>query len=468
MTQDHTSDVTDAQATNRSTTTRRRLLKTTAAGALAAGIGTGAVGNAAARGKATPPLRRDGNRIVEPSGREVELHGINIADPKRVDVTAPARGKNAVQAIDLATDASEGWHANVVRLPVQPVDIGEHEPGSGPDPVAFTEAQLEAYLEAHLDPAIKKCKQEGAYAIVDYHRHRDIPWTDETLAEEVQLFWDVVAKRYANWPHVIFEVFNEPQGNPNYGASGQDLVDWWGEWLDTAQPWVDTIRSHADNLTLVGSPRWSQVTFGAVIEEFDGENLGYTLHLYPGHDPTTPADYDDWVTPVNYGGGDVPYDDETPAYEIAPVVMTEWGFDPDADPAAGGAVDEETANSVDWAEHDPDYGQHVTEWLSTRPVHSTAWVFDPIWDPNMFTRPFETESIGNPYDPDNEVPELCGDLPCEWELLTGDYMGDTVKEFLASENAGDHPGRGKGHQKGRGKGHQKGRGNGHGKHHTDE
>ncbi|WP_225335524.1 glycoside hydrolase family 5 protein [Halomicrobium urmianum] len=376
-------------------------------------------------------LERDGNEIVDPDGQKVELHGVAIADPKRIDVTAQARGENTEQVIDLATDAERGWHANVIRLPVKAFDIAEHESDGNPEPVAFDEAQVRAYL----DPTVRKCAEEGAYALVSYHRDTNRAWTDETLSEEVQLFWDVVAERYADRDHVVFEPFHTPHGNSNYGVSGQALVDWWNEWLDAAQPWVDAIRNHADNLTLMGSPRYSQATFGAVIEEFDGENIGYTLQLYPAHGPTTPEDYDDFLVPVNYDG-DVSYDDQTPAYDVAPVVLTSWGFDPDASVAVGGAITMEGAREANWAEHDPDYGKHVAEWLSTRPVHSTARNFDPIWAPRMFERDFEGEGFTNPYDPDQEVPELVSERPAEWTLLTGDqYMGDTVKDLLAPDGA---------------------------------
>ncbi|MFW6436166.1 MAG: glycoside hydrolase family 5 protein [Halococcoides sp.] len=425
---------------------RRTFLKASGA-AGAATVAGGLMGTAAADAH-LPPIERDGNKLTA-GGDEIDLHGVNIADPKRVDVTAPARGKTAAQAIDMATDESQGWYANVIRLPVQPVDIGEHEAGAGPAPPSFDEDQLTAYMDDHLDQAVQACADNGAYAIIDYHRHRDVAWgstndddefsPNEELSDEVIMFWNTVAPRYGDMDHVIFEMYNEPQGNPNYGIDGQELVDFWDNWKTTAQPWVDAIREHSENLVLVGSPRYSQMTYGAVIEEFDGENLGYTLHLYPAHDPTEPADYDDWVTPESYGG-EVPYDDETPAYEIAPVVMTEWGFDPDADVWAGGGVTEDTAEGDD-AEYDPDYGQHVTEWLSTRPVHSTAWVFDPIWDPNMVEYGFETGSdgIGQPYD-DEPIPEWCSERPCEWTVLTGDYMGDTVKSFLTPETIEEYAG----------------------------
>jgi len=411
---------------------RRSVLRGAAAGGLAAlGIGTGFTGSAAAQAAGAPPaLHREGTDVVDANGDTVWIRGINIADPKRVDVSAPARGRNAVQAIDLATDASAGWHANAIRLPVQPVDIGEHTPGAGPPPIAFDESQLEAYCNDHLDAAVQKCADEGVYAIVDYHRHRDIPWNDDTLSDEVEMFWDFVADRYADESHVIFEVFNEPQGNANWGATGQALVDWWGTYKATAQPWVDTIRSNADNFTLVGSPRWSQASFGPVIEEFDGEDLGYTVHLYPAHGPTTPADYDAFLMPP----GDGDYDSSTGTHEIAPVFMTEWGWDVDASASSGlGAVDEDLV--PDWGEHDPNYGANVTEWFATRGIHSTAWCFDPLWQPAMMQRDFDLPDeetwIDTLYE-GGDVPELAPSRPADWVPRSGEgYMGDDVQAFLA-------------------------------------
>ncbi len=53
----------------------------------------------------------------------------------------------------------------------------------------------------------------------------------------------------------------------------------------------------------------------------------------------------------------------------------------------------------------------------------------------MFERDFETEDEGfdNPYDPDQEVPDLVSELPAQWNLLGGEYMGETIKDFLSSD-----------------------------------
>jgi endoglucanase len=91
----------------------RRVFLRATAGALATGVslsGATGVGLAvASNGIQTPWLERDGNLIKDPSGNKVILRGVNIADPKRIDVTASARGKNAVQTVDYAASEEEGW-----------------------------------------------------------------------------------------------------------------------------------------------------------------------------------------------------------------------------------------------------------------------------------------------------------------------------------------------------------------------
>lgn len=397
---------------------RRDFLRATVvAGGLTAGFGSVAVDSAAAS-IPTPWLHVDGNLVRDPAGRRVTLRGINIADPKRVNVTAPARGKTAEQVVDVVTDESRGWYTRMIRLAVQPVDIGEHQPGQGPPPVAFTESQLERYLTNHLDSVVEHCKQRGVYCIIDYHRHRDIQWTNSALDEEIRMFWNVVAPRYGDQSHVLYEMYNEPQTPGMWGdpTTTEWIADTWRDWKATAQPWVDIIRGHApDNLILIGSPSWTQSPEGALVEPFDGENLAYTYHIYPGHNVSRQQAWDD----ASINGEGV-----ANVYEEYPLFVTEFGWQSDIQSR--------------WLRGTTtDFGQSFMNWLENQPaadaIHWTAWVGDPIWLPAMFDRAFTDEeadnSIGNPYE--EPIPELCPDLPCEWSLLTGENMGGFIKNTLA-------------------------------------
>ena len=416
---------------------RRNVLRAGAAGLAGAAIGTsGFTGSAAAADMATPRLQRDGNLIVDPDGNTVTLRGVNIADPKRIDVTAPARGMNAVQVIDFLTDHSNDWYPRAIRVPVQPVDIGEYAPGSGPPVPAFTRSELEDYCTNHLDAVVQRCAERGVYCIVDYHRHRDVSWADgqdgpvnTDLQDEVDMFWDTVAPRYADQDHVLYEVYNEPT-EPGMWAdptTTEWVADIWRLWLEMAQPWVDTIRSHADNMILMGSPSWTQSPEGALVEEFDGEDIAYTYHIYPGHNASRNQDWED-ASSQNNGEG------VAGVYEQAPLVVTEFGWEENAGQYIGGTTS--------------GFGQPFMDWLESHDAISwTAWIGDPVWRPVMFDRPFtdseDTDSIGNPYD--GGVTQECSNLPCDWGLLGGDaHMGDTVKNALFDLRNDNIPGGGSG------------------------
>ncbi|AWB27773.1 fibronectin type III domain-containing protein [Halococcoides cellulosivorans] len=417
---------------DRSVATRRDFLKkTVGAGVAAAGL-TGAVGTAAAEGFNTPWLHRDGNLVKDPMGNEVVLRGVNIGDPKRLNVTASARGKTAEQVVRAATDESDGWHSRFIRIPVQPWDVAELPPvpmAWGMDdppaefvkvgeeqgyyePPLFTADELETYIETHLKPVVQACIDNDVYCIVDYHRHwgdGELAWAEGDeygnpkgpnpgLDEEVRTFWDTVAPHFADVPNVLFELYNEPT-KPGWGP--EDVI--WNGWRSVAQPWVDIIREHAPrNMILIGNPRWSRMVWGIKYGEFDGDNLGYTYHAYPGHAVT---DFDD---------------DTGNAWEQAPLFVTEWGY---------------SEGRCKWiCGNDQRFGTPFKEWASERPIHWTAWCFDPVWLPNMVERDFDTDSaqdaIGNPYG--GTIPEFCTDLPCDWRVLgqDGNYAGVLVKDWL--------------------------------------
>jgi endoglucanase len=426
-------DMTDSKS-NTSSASRRDFLKATAgAGAFAAGIGSGFVGSVAA-GIPTPQLTVDGNLIKDPRGNTVKLRGVNIADPKRIDITAPARGKNTKQIIDMLTNEQEGWYPRVIRIPVQPTDIGEHPPGPvaegdpAPPVPAFDQRQLESYLTTHLDPVVEQCKEANVYCIVDYHRHwKGVQWgsmnsgINTKLQNAVLDFWKTVAPRYGDMNHVFFEIYNEPTKPGMYGPRHRQWVhDIWNDWKEMAQPWVDEVRQHSDNLVIIGSPGWTQTPEGAsMISEFNGKNLSYAYHTYPGHAANTDNSWEE------QGGHD--YSGMQGAYEEVPVFATEFGWQ-DNFPGYG---------YHRWIRGTTDgFGEPLLNVLESHPgIHWTAWCADPIWLPAMFKRGFEspdtTDSIGNPYE--GSVPTHCENLPCDWELRGGPDMGVLIKETLAQK-----------------------------------
>jgi hypothetical protein len=317
-------------------------------------------------------LQVDGNRITTADGTPITLRGINTIDPKRANATASERSLDAVGMIDRVTDSAAGWEPRVLRIPVQPVDIGDYEPGQAPEPVAFTRQQLEAYLETHLDPVVQRCVERGVYAIVDFHRHwPGIEWGDERagtinqpLQDEAMIFWNVVAPRYADDEHVIYELYNEPTEPGMWGSPEEEWVQSvWYLYLQFAQPIVDTIRAHTEKLVLVGSPGWSQSPEGALIEPIAGENIAYTYHIYPGHEVSKQGAWDD----ASINGEGV-----ANVYEEFPLFVTEFGWRDTDDRWLGGTTSE--------------FGEPFVEWLeSSDAINWTAWCGDIWWEPALFT-----------------------------------------------------------------------------------
>ncbi len=309
----------------------------------------------------TPWLSVSGRFIKDPAGNNVVLRGVSLVDVS----LANSRTRNAQALIDMATDNANGWYARVVRLPVYP-DAIDGQPGWRADP--------DAYFNNHLDPAVQYCISKQIYCIIDWHYISD--YTSSTIDTATRDFWSYVAPRYSNTPNVIFELYNEPI-NP----------DSWSTWKATAQPWVNLIRAAApNNLILIGGPRWSQNLSEAATNPFTGSNLVYVAHIYPDHGGQ--GTWDSW-----FGN----------AANTVPFFVTEWGWQ------LGGNVPTSGTQSA--------YGVPFSNYLESKGLSWTAWVFDSFWQPIMFDS--------------------------NWNLLGGEnFMGQFTKDLLFQHRNDNLPGGG--------------------------
>ena len=122
------------------------------------------------------------------------------------------------------------------------------------DPVFSTEK-----VEAVVKGAIKS----DIYVIIDWHSH------NINLKEATEFFAEM-SKKYAKYPNIIYEIFNEPDQES------------WPEIKAYAEEVIKVIRKNdRDNIILVGSPHWDQDVDLPAADPIKGySNIMYTMHFY--------------------------------------------------------------------------------------------------------------------------------------------------------------------------------------------
>jgi len=147
----------------------------------------------------------------------------------------------------------DDWNANVVRAAMG------IETGSPGMTYKDNPADAKAKITAVADAAIK----EGIYVIIDWHSH------NVNLAE-AKVFFAEMSKKYAKYPNVIYEVFNEPDEEtwPQVKAYSEEIIK--------------VIRKNdLNNIILVGCPHWDQDINLPAADPIKGfNNLMYTVHFY--------------------------------------------------------------------------------------------------------------------------------------------------------------------------------------------
>src|SRR5688572_6819193 len=241
--------------------------------------------------------------------------------------------------IDQVTTEANGWYAKVIRIGVR---------------VESYLANPNNIVNNHLIPAVNYCTSKGLYCIVDWHYIAD----GRTRDSQTRQFWNHVAPIFKDYDNVLYEVFNE-----------HNVDSPWAEWKATAQPWVDLIRSHApENLILVSGPFYSQHIQGAATNPFNGTNLAYVAHVYPGG--WYPQGWDGNIGVVA---------------DVHPVIVTEWGYDPTGE-GPDSHVTFGTRSS---------FGIPFQTWAESKGLSWIAWVSDYAWGPPMFNSNWTPNDFGN-------------------------------------------------------------------------
>lgn len=118
---------------------------------------------------------------------------------------------------------------------------------------------------------VEYAKELDMYVIIDWHILSD----GDPLKhiEEAKIFFDEMSNKYRDYPNVIYEICNEPNGN----------VTWDNNIKPYADEIINIIRNNSKNsIIIVGTPTWSQDVDKVINNKIDDENTMYALHFYSG------------------------------------------------------------------------------------------------------------------------------------------------------------------------------------------
>ncbi|MBK8808270.1 MAG: cellulase family glycosylhydrolase [Bacteroidales bacterium] len=190
-------------------------------------------------------LKIEGTKIISESGSSVQLRGMSF-------FWSQWQGKyytyNTVKWL------RDDWKCTIVRAA-----MGIQQGGYMTNP-ALERQKVEAVVDAAIDL--------GIYVIIDWHSHT-AEGTVET--DSAVSFFSAMAKKYAAYPNVIYEIYNEPLQV---------------SWASVVKPYhlkvIEAIRKYdKENIIVCGTPTWSQDVDIAAQSPITGyKNIAYTLHYY--------------------------------------------------------------------------------------------------------------------------------------------------------------------------------------------
>ena len=259
-------------------------------------------------------LRVQGTNLVDASGNPVQLKGISSMWLNWED-----RYSTSKAGLQWMRD---NWNVTVFRAAMGVEPEGAYL--SNPDKAL---AQLRQVVHNAIDL--------GVYVLIDWHDHNA-----HMHPEKAVEFFTQIAGEFGQYPHVLYETFNEPE-----------QVDWATQIKPYHEQVVPAIRSRdPDGVIILGSRQWSQRVDEAAANPVIGMNLMYTVHFYA-------CDHRD----AQRAEAQTAYDAGLALF------VTEWG----ATPADGGASNPTVCADDAQAWHD---------WMNERSVSWAAWKLDGCGD----------------------------------------------------------------------------------------
>lgn len=197
-----------------------------------------------------------GADLVGANGQPVQLRGVSTHGIQWFPAFA---NKSAFQFL------RDEWNINVIRLAMY-TGAGE----------GYTDS-TKAGIEQTVQNAVDACIELDMYVIIDWHILQD--QSPQVRKADALRFFDYISAKYAEYPNVIYEICNEPNG----------YASWGGDIKPYAQEVIPVIRKNdPDSVVIVGTPTWSQDIDKALADPLEYDNIMYALHYYA-------ATHTDWL-----------------------------------------------------------------------------------------------------------------------------------------------------------------------------
>lgn len=226
----------------------------------------GPAGGTGAAQASGPGLHTSGNRIVDATGREVRLTGVNWFGLETCNFTP--HGLWSRSAGDLL-DVVAALGSNVIRLPYSNQLF---DPSSTPNGIDFYQnPDLKGLSGLQImDTIIAKAAERGIAVLLDRHRpdcgsQSNLWYTDKVSEDKWISDWRMLARRYKGNAAVIgADLHNEPHGEATWG-SGNAKTDW------------RMAAEKAGNAILDENPDWLIVVEG--IDSYKGDGYWWGGNL---------------------------------------------------------------------------------------------------------------------------------------------------------------------------------------------
>ncbi|MDR3688161.1 MAG: cellulase family glycosylhydrolase [Fimbriimonas sp.] len=264
-------------------------------------------------GLSSVQLHVSGTRVVTPAGSTMRFHGIDICS-----LEWDAKGDHIEQSLPVAFDK---WGANLIRVPLSE----DRWFGKGPD----SKGDGTNYRKI-VDRLVSESTRRGKYILLDLHWSNCGVWGQNIAQHKLPdigslAFWKDCAKRYANKPAVLFDLYNEPIDAPwTVWRNGGPITEQFnGQTLSYQaigmQTLVEAIRGvGAKNVIVAGGLGYASRMDGLITNRLvdkSGNGIVYSNHFYPGWEST-----DSWEKRMIV------------ATKQLPVLVGEFGADPQSLP----------------------------------------------------------------------------------------------------------------------------------------